>query len=208
MAEHLYTYINPTSEKDLDRVCRLLERDGVIAYPMDHNWAFGCDASSVKALDRIRRLKPTHPKDRPFSLICSDISMAANVATIGNNQYRVLKKCWPGPYTVILKRARNLVRQIKDKRQVVGVRIPESPLIRDLVTRLGRPLATTSVPELADGEIPKFGYQIIEEFGHGIDLLMDLGDELPGLESTVIDFSEDEPVVVRPGVGDPEQFGG
>jgi tRNA threonylcarbamoyl adenosine modification protein (Sua5/YciO/YrdC/YwlC family) len=208
MAEHLYTYINPTSEKDLDRVCRLLERDGVIAYPMDHNWAFGCDAGSVKALDRIRRLKPTHPKDRPFSLICSDISMAANVATIDNNQYRVLKKCWPGPYTVILKRARNLVRQIKDKRQVVGVRIPESPLIRDLVTRLGKPLATTSVPELADGEIPKFGYQIIEEFGHGIDLLMDLGDELPGLESTVIDFSEDEPVVVRPGVGDPEQFGG
>ncbi len=208
MAEHLYTYINPTSERDMDRVCRLLEHDGVLAYPMDHNWAFGCDASSVKALDRIRRSKPTHPKDRPFSLICSDISMAATVATIDNNQYRALKKCWPGPYTVILKRGRNLVRQIKDKRQVVGVRIPESPLIRDLVSRYGKPLATTSVPELASGEIPKFGYQIIEEFGHGIDLLMDLGDELPGLESTVIDFSDDEPVVVRVGVGDPEQFGG
>ncbi|MDQ3233569.1 MAG: L-threonylcarbamoyladenylate synthase [Pseudobdellovibrionaceae bacterium] len=208
MAEHLYTYINPTSERDLDRVCRLLERDGVIAYPVDVNWAFGCDASSVKALDRIRRLKPTHPRDRPFSLICSDISMASTVGNIDNNQYRVLKKCWPGPYTVILKRQRTLARQIKDKRQVVGVRIPESPLLRDLVTRLGKPLATTSVPELADGEIPKFGYQIIEEFGHGIDLLMDLGEEMPGLESTVIDFTEDEPVVVRAGVGDPEQFGG
>ncbi len=208
MAEHLYTYINPTSERDLDRVCQILERDGVIAYPVDVNWAFGCEASSVKALDRIRRLKPSHPKDRPFSLICSDMSMAATVANIDNHQYRALKKCWPGPYTVILKRQRNLARQIKDKRPVVGVRIPESPLLRDLVARLGKPLATTSVPMLADGTAPKMGYQIIEEFGHGIDLLMDLGDELPGLESTVIDFSEDEPIVVRVGVGDPEQFGG
>jgi len=208
MADHIYTYINPTSERDLDRVCKVLEHDGVIAYPMDVNWAIGCDASSVKALDRIRRLKPTHPKDRPFSLICSDIAMASTVANIDNNQYRALKKCWPGPYTVILKRQRSLARQIKDKRPVVGVRIPETPLIRDLVARLGRPLATTSVPLLADGQEAKFGYQIIEEFGHGFDILLDLGEELPGLESTVIDFSEDEPVVIRVGVGDPEKFGG
>lgn len=207
MAEHLYTFINPTSERDLSRACRVLESDGVLAYPMDLNWALGCDARSVKALDRIRRLKPSHPKDRPFSLICSDIAMAAEVVNIDNAQYRVLKKVWPGPYTVILKRQRTLARQIKDKRPVVGVRIPESPLIRDLVSRLGRPMATTSLPALQDGQGAKLGYQVMEEFGHGIDLLLDLGEELLGLESTVIDFADGEAILVRLGVGDPLPFG-
>ncbi len=207
MAEHLFTYINPTSERDLRRACQILEHDGVLAYPMDVNWAFGCDASSVKALDRIRRLKPTHPKERPFSLICSDISMAASVGNIDNHHYRVLKKCWPGPYTVILKRHRNLARQIKDKRAVVGIRIPESPLLRDLVAMLGRPLATASAPPLPSGSPVHMGYELMDEFGHGIDMLLDLGEELPGLESTVVDYSEDEPLVVRVGVGDPSLFG-
>lgn len=207
MSEHLFTFVNPTAERHLTKACRVLEADGVIAYPMDVNWAFGCDASSSKALDRIRRLKPTHPKDQPFSLICADISMAASVGNIDNQHYRVLKKCWPGPYTIILKRHRSLPRQIKDKRPVVGVRIPSSPLIRDLVTMFGKPIATTSVPLLNDGSVAKMGYQIMEDFGHGIDLLLDLGEELPGLDSTVVDFSEDEPVVVRVGYGDPEIFG-
>ncbi len=207
MSEHLYTYVNPTSEKHLSRVCRLLEADGVIAYPLDVNWAFGCDAGSPKALDRIRRLKPTHPKDQPFTLICSDISMASSVGNIDNHQYRVLKKAWPGPYTVLLKRHRSLPRQIKDKRPVVGVRIPESTLLRDLVTMWGKPIATTSVPLLNDGTVARLGYQVFEDFGHGIDLLLDLGDELPGLDSTIIDFSEDVPVIMRVGVGDPEIFG-
>lgn len=208
MGEHLYTYVNPVSERDMKKALTILEADGVIAYPTDTNWAFGCDSSSTKALDRIRRLKPTHPKDQPFSLICSDISMAAHVGNIDNHQYRVLKRCWPGPYTVILKRHRSLPRQIKDKRPVVGVRIPESPLVLALVERLGKPLATTSVPPMSDGTLAKMGYQVFEEFGHGIDLLLDLGEELSALESTVVDFSEDEPVVVRVGVGDPQIFGG
>ncbi|MCX6128959.1 MAG: L-threonylcarbamoyladenylate synthase [Proteobacteria bacterium] len=207
MAEHLYTYINPTSERDMVKACQLLGKDGVLAYPMDVNWAFGCDASSVKALERIRRMKPTHPKEQPFSLICSDISMAATVGTIENHQYRVLKKCWPGPFTVILKRHRSLARQIKDKRPVVGIRIPENPLMRDLVTRFGSPIATTSVPFMSDGTAARMGYQIMEEFGHGIDLLLDLGEELPALDSTVIDFTDDSPVLIRLGMGDPACFG-
>jgi tRNA threonylcarbamoyl adenosine modification protein (Sua5/YciO/YrdC/YwlC family) len=207
VAEHLFTYINPTSERDLRRACQILEHDGVLAYPTDVNWAFGCDAASVKALDRIRRLKPTHPKEQPFSLICTDIAMAASVGNIDNHHYRVLKRCWPGPYTVILRRHRNLARQIKDKRPVVGIRIPESPLLRDLVNLLGRPLATTSVPPLAEGKPAHLGYEVMDAYGHGIDMLLDLGEELPGLDSTVIDYSEDEPVVVRLGVGDPAVFG-
>ncbi|MBC7658291.1 MAG: threonylcarbamoyl-AMP synthase [Chitinophagaceae bacterium] len=208
MAEHLYTYDDPVSERDMKKALAVLESDGIVAYPLDCNWAFGCDASSSKALDRIKRLKPTHPRDQPFSLICADMAMAATVGNIDNNQYRLLKKCWPGPYTVILTRHKSLPRQIKDKRPVVGIKVPESRLIRELVTRFGKPLATTSIPLTASGETVKMGYEVYEEFGHGIDLLLDLGEELPALESTIVDFTEGEPVVTRVGVGDPKLFGG
>lgn len=210
---HIYTFINPISEKDIDAACAVLAADGVIAYPTDVNWAFGCDAASAKALDRIRQLKPTHPREQPFSLICDSIAMAASYANIDHAAYRILRKALPGAYTILLERNRSLPRAIKDNRRVVGIRIPDAPLVTELVKKFGRPLATTSVPNVtafaADGiaEAPRFGYQVVEAFGHALDLVLDLGEEVPGLESTIIDFTLGAPQLVRQGAGDIDVFG-
>jgi tRNA A37 threonylcarbamoyladenosine synthetase subunit TsaC/SUA5/YrdC len=127
----------------------------------------------------------------------------------------VLKKAWPGPYTVLLTAARNFPRQLKDKRRVVGIRIPDSPLVLALVEKLGRPLATTSVPcqQVAAGEetdglepLPRMGYEVMEAYGHGLDLLLDLGSELPGVETTIIDYTTGVPELIRKGAGDPAIF--
>lgn len=207
MAEHLYTYIDPPSERDLKKACETLKSGGILSYPLGDNWGIGCDAANVKALDKIRRLKPLHPKEQPFSLICSDISMASSVGNIDHQMYRYLKKMWPGPYTAIVKRNRSLPRQIKDKRQAVGIKVPNSPLVLALIEAYGAPLATTSPPEKKDGGVFNMGYQIMEELGHSIDLILDLGQELSGLESTVVDFTEGYPVVLRQGTGDISLFG-
>ena len=212
MGTHLFTYDDPPAERDIRRAMEVLGRDGVLAYPNDLNWAFGCHAASSKALDRVRLLKPAHPRERPFGLVCSSIAMAADYAVISNAAYRVLKRAWPGPYTILLAATRTLPRQLKDKRRVVGIRIPASAMVRTLVERLGSPLATTSVPvtgRAAGDELPQpphFGYQVFEEFGHAVDLVLDFGTELPGLESTVIDWTGPTPVVLRPGAGDPALF--
>lgn len=209
MADHIYTYDDPPSERDLARALRVLEDDGVIAYPTDVNWGFGCDCVSSKALDRIHALKPGHPRDRPFSLICSSISMAAEYANIDGVAYRLLKKAWPGPYTVLLTANKNFPRQLKDKRRVVGIRIPDCKMLLTLVEKLGRPLATTSIPPVKAGEFedpPHFGYQVQEAFGHAIDIVLDLGDERLGLESTIVDLTSGGPEIVRRGVGDPALF--
>jgi tRNA threonylcarbamoyl adenosine modification protein (Sua5/YciO/YrdC/YwlC family) len=206
MAEHLYTYDDPPSERHIEKACRILENDGVIAYPADTNWAFGCDASNPRAVERIRMLKPSHPKDRPFSLLCSSISMASGYANIDNVAYPILKRAWPGPYTILLQSNRSLARQIKDKRKIVGVRIPRNAMLNAIIEKFGKPLATTSVPGIDDFTPMKYGYEVVDRFGHGCDLVLDLGAELSGTESTVIDMSDGAPVLVRPGEGDLNLF--
>lgn len=212
-AIHLYTYDNPPPEKDIERACRILLDDGVIAYPTDANWAIGCDSTSAKALDRVYQLKPSHPKARPFGLICASISMAAEYGNIDHSAYRYLKKAWPGPYTVLLASTRTLPRQLKDKRRVVGIRIPQCPLLCAIVERYGKPLATTSVPMIDFGlekdqepYIPRFGYEVAAAYGHGLDLILDLGNELSGEESTIVDLTSGVPELIRAGCGDPAVF--
>lgn len=207
MAEHLYTYDDPPSERHLAKAAEVLQHDGVLCYPLADTWAFGADGASQKGLDKIRRLKPSHPKSRPFSLLCSSIGMAAEYAAINPIQYRTLKKAWPGPYTIILPAIKTLARQLKDKRKVVGMRVTASPLLQGVIDTLGRPLATTTVPPRQNEESYHMGYEIVEDFGHGFDLCLDLGDELMGRESSVIDFSEDAPTLIREGLGDISLFG-
>ena len=84
MSEHLYTFINPTNPKHLDRIDQILQNHGVIALPMGTSWAFCCNYMSKKGIDKLRKLNPNHPDDRPFSLICNEISMISQVGSVGN----------------------------------------------------------------------------------------------------------------------------
>ena len=129
--------------------------------------------------------------------------MVSLVASLSTLAYRDLKKILPGPYTVLLKSNDNFLRKIKDKRQVVGIRVPQSPLLLALIDYYQKPLATSS---LGVEEGISFGYQIEEQFGHGIDLLLDLGEEVIPRETTILDLTGDEMVVVREGVSSVDMF--
>ena len=211
MATHLYTYISPVREKDIEAICAVLADDGVIAMQMDVAWSFICDAASSKALDRIHRLKPTHPKEQPFSLICDSISMASQLANVDNVAYRWLKKALPGPFTVLLQRHSSLPKQIHDKRKIVGIRIPDCELVTAVVKHFQKPLAASTVTLTKDAvsgldTLPSFGWEVAELFGHGLDMIADVGAESPRQETTIIDLSEGNPQLVRHGAGDPEIF--
>lgn len=211
MATHLYTYISPVRERDIAAICAVLANDGVIAMPMDVAWSFVCDAASSKALERIHRLKPTHPREQPFSLICDSISMASNLATIDNTAYRWLKKALPGPFTVLLPRHSSLPKQINDKRKIVGIRIPVCELVCEVVRRFQKPLAASTITLAKDlytglDTLPSFGWEVAEIVGHGLDMIADIGVESPRQETTIIDLSEVSPQLVRLGAGDPEIF--
>lgn len=207
MGRHVYTYVKPVREQDIVATCELLRNDGVIAYPSDVNWAFACDGSSPKALERIRLLKPYHPKDQPFSLLCASISMASSVSNVDDFAYSHMRRCCPGPFTFLLDRSKNFPRLMKDKRRTVGIRIPDSPLIQAVIELFGKPIATTGVPPcIEEGEdrqkqLPRFGYQVHEVFGHAVDLTLDLGEESPAGESTIVSLVDGMIEVVREGMG-------
>ncbi len=128
--------------------------------------------------------------------------MASEVAAIDGQAFRLLNRICPGPFTVLLRSHRLLPKLLKNKRQVVGIRIPDEPLILEIVRRIGKPLLATSVPTGSDGEILRMGYAIHEEYGHGIDLVVDLGDELSGESTTILDLTSGDLTVVREGAGD------
>lgn len=202
MGEHLYTYDNPPNKRHLQQIGEVLQRNGVIAISTGTSWAFCVDPASKKAITRLTQLKPGHPTNVPFSLLCRDISMATQVTVIDGGAFRVLNRVWPGPFTVLLASHQKLPRLLRTKRSVVGVRIPDEPLAMAIVDQFGGPLLVSSVPRTAAGSLPTMGYEVYEAFGNRIDLVVDLGAELPGVETTVIDMVHGTPEVIREGAGD------
>ena len=205
MAEHLYTYINPTNPKHLEKACEVLARSRVIAYPTDVNWSIGCDATQTKAVKKLLSLKPEHPKNQPFSLLCESLTMISDIAFISNSAYRMLRRALPGPYTILLKPQKKLAHQIHDKRKTIGVRIPSSPLLLDLLKMYGKPIMTSSLV-FDHGKKFSYGYEIDEIYGHGVDLILDLGEEMQAAVTSIVDLTEDTPLVIREGLGPTDFF--
>jgi tRNA threonylcarbamoyl adenosine modification protein (Sua5/YciO/YrdC/YwlC family) len=207
MGEHLYTYVDPPNERHLEQICASLAQGNVLVFPMHNSWAFCCDPTSRKGIMAMYALKPEHSKKRPFSLVCCDISMASSMANIGGQSYSILRKLLPGAYTIILQSARRLPKLLKDKREKVGIRIPNEEITLEIIQRYGKPLAATSVPRGKDGGLLQMGYQIYEEFGHAISIVVDIGLELPATESTILDFSTEDIELIRQGAGSIDSLG-
>jgi tRNA threonylcarbamoyl adenosine modification protein (Sua5/YciO/YrdC/YwlC family) len=201
VAEHLYTFVRPANPKHLARLVSVLEDGGVLVLPAGTNWMFACDAASRRGMERIRALKPEHPDDRPFSLICDAMATVSRYARVDGGAFRVLNRLWPGPYTVLLPASRDLPRLLKNKREVVGVRVPDEEITREIVAFFGKPLAGTTVPSAPDGGTHTMGWAVADAFGHGVDVVVDLGEELPGTETTIVDLLDGVPRVVRVGAG-------
>lgn len=202
MGEHLYTYVDPPNRRDLDTLVESLRLDGVLAMPGGTNWVFAADPRSKKAMQRIQRLKPDHPTDRPFALMAADIPAVTGMASVDGATYKLLKRIWPGPFTVLLKSGRELPRILLTKRKVIGVRVPVDPLAQAVLEAWGGPLMISTVPHQPGGQCCTLGFEVFERFGNEVDFVVDLGEELPGTMTTVLDVSTGALEILREGAGD------
>lgn len=184
--------------RHLERIAELLRRDGVIAYPTDTLFGLGCLASRKKAVDRVLQIKGRDPK-KPMSILCSGMEMLCRYTRhLDTPTFRLLKQLLPGPYTLLLPASREVPRYLQNK-QVVGLRIPDHPFCQALVALLDEPIITTSVA-LPDQPVLNTAWEIEEEQGHALDLVVDCGQPL-GQHSTILDLSGEEAVLLREGAG-------
>lgn len=193
-------YEKNTNFRDVLKVVSVLKDGGLIIYPTDTVYAIGCDAMNVRAVERICQMKGVNPLKHNLSIICPDLSGVAEYAKVSNAAFRLMKSCFPGPYTFILPTGSRLPKIFKNKKEV-GVRVPDSNIVRLIVTELGNPLLTMSLHDEDDLIEYSTDPELIDEkYSDKVDLIVDggIGGTLP---STVIDCTGDEFVVVRQGKG-------
>lgn len=189
---------NP-SDKQLREISAALKAGEIIIYPTDTLYAIGCDALNVKAIDRICSLKGINPAKSHLSIICADISMAAEYCRIDNKGFRILKEYTPGPFTFLFPTLSTLPKAFKG-RKTVGIRIPEGKTAREIAAALGNPLLSTSI-EFDENDYAINADLIAENYENNADIFLDAGDG-DVIPSTIVDMTSSEPEIIREGKGE------
>lgn len=186
------------SDRQVEETVRDLKDGKTLIAPTDTLYAIMCDALSPKAIESVCRLKSINPDKTNLSIICSDISMAAEYAVFNNNTFKLLKSLTPGPYTFLCRAAHSLPAAFK-RRKIVGIRIPDFEGDRQLAEKLGNPLLTTSI-QYADDDYGINPDLIEEAYNDKVNLMIS-GPEAQLEPSTVLDCTGNEIIVIREGKG-------
>lgn len=185
----------------VEEVVDVIRHGGLIAYPTDSSFAFGCAIGNKTAMERIRHIRQTD-KNHNFTLVCSDLSEISVYARVENWAYRLIKKLTPGPYTFILQATREVPKRLQHpKRRTIGLRVPDHAIVRAMLNSLGEPIMSSTLL-LPGDDVPLTDvYDIEERIGSQIDLIVDGGPT--GIEpTTVIDLSGGSVEILRRGRGD------
>jgi tRNA threonylcarbamoyl adenosine modification protein (Sua5/YciO/YrdC/YwlC family) len=205
MARYFDLHPDNPQPRSITQVVELIRGGGLIAYPTDSCYAFGCQLGNREGLARIRDLRKLDDKHH-FTLMCSDFAQLGQFVKVSNAVFRQVKASTPGSYTFILPATKEVPRQLlHPKKQTVGVRIPRHTVTQALLAALGEPLLSSTFLLPGEEEPLTQGWEIKDRFDHLLDAVIDAGD--CGTEpTTVIDLSGDEPEILRRGAGDPSRF--
>ena len=202
-----YFDIHPANpqQRAITQIADIVREGGVIAYPTDSCYALGCQLGNGEGFARIRSIR--HLDDRHhLTLVCRDFAQLGQFAYVANSVFRAIKAATPGSYTFILPATKEVPRRLQHPRKkTVGVRIPRHVVTQALLAELGEPLASSTLLLPGHDDPMTDGWMIAEELDHAVDAVIDSGD--CGTEpTTVIDFSQPEPEIVRRGAGDTSGF--
>ena len=194
-------YSDSLEGRFIDRTFEALREGDIIICPTDTLYGLACDALNQRAIEKLCRLKGLNPDKNYLSVICSDISQAAEYARIDNNAFRIIKEYTPGPFTFILPASTKLPKVFKG-RKTVGIRIPDCEIPRALAEALGNPLLTTSVdPIPGEPESVASPALMEEKYENSASIIIDAGEGRT-VPSTVVDLTDpSSPSVIRRGLG-------
>ncbi len=195
---------NP-QRRTIEQIISALQSGAVMLYPTDTVYAIGCDLSNKSAVQKVRRIKQLS-NDKPLTFLCSSLSNIAQYAQVSDRAYRIMKHLIPGPYTFLLPATKLVPKLVMSpKRKTTGIRVPDHLICQELLQALGNPIVSSSA-HLADeeGDFPTIGLEkarLFDDLDNLVDIIIDNNTE-PGFDvSTILDFTTEEPQVVRQGKG-------
>ena len=197
----LKLYEKNNSRRDIDRIVDILNNGGVIIYPTDTTYAFGCHALKERAIERVCEIKGIDTKRHLLSVVAHDIRSISEYVRIDNDTFRLMRDHLPGPFTFILPAGNRLPKIFKNRKEV-GIRIPDNSIVNEICEALGAPLLSTSlkVSEHEDIEYMTQPELIDEKYGDRVDLIID-GGEGDTEQSTIINCADGEMEIIRQGKG-------
>ncbi|WP_022950935.1 L-threonylcarbamoyladenylate synthase [Leucothrix mucor] len=201
MSEYFLIHPDNPQHRLIAKAVEIVHKGGVIVYPTDSSYAIGCLLGNKRGAERIRRIRQLD-KDHNFTLMCRDLSDISQYSRVDNINYRLLKAQTPGAYTFILPATGEVPRRLQNpRRRTIGLRIPDNLIAQALLAELGEPLMSSTLI-MPDEDFPMTDpYQIRLQLEHHVDLIID-GGYSGHQPTTVIDLTDDEPVLLREGKGD------
>ncbi len=205
MSQFFHIHPDNPQKRLIAQACDIIRKGGLVVYPTDSGYALGCHIGDKAAMDKIRRIRQLDD-DHNFTLVCRDLSELSTYAKVNNSVYRAIKAHTPGAYTFILPATKEVPRRLQHaKRKTIGLRIPDNKITLALLDELDEPLMSSTLI-MPDDDFPLTDpEEIFDQLGKQLDLVIDGG--FGGNEpTTVIEYIDDMPEVVRVGLGDSSPF--
>ncbi|MEW6525406.1 MAG: L-threonylcarbamoyladenylate synthase [Spirochaetota bacterium] len=191
---------NNPQKRFIKKAKEILEEGGIIIFPTDTVYAYGCDINDKRAIERLYHIKRI-PKNKPLSFIFSDISeISQYVRNVSDQAFKIMKKAFPGPYTFIFQASKLVPKIAITNQKTIGVRIPDNNIALELVQALGHPIMTASV-STKEGDYVIDPVDLDKEYRNAVDMILSCGPKATD-PSTVVDFSGGDIKIVRKGKGE------
>jgi tRNA threonylcarbamoyl adenosine modification protein (Sua5/YciO/YrdC/YwlC family) len=205
MSQFFYVHPDNPQARLITQAVAIIRNGGVVVYPTDSGYALGCQLENKQALERICKIRRIDDKHN-FTLLCRDLSELSLYARVDNVAFRLLKAHTPGAYTFIFKATKEVPKRwMNAMRKTIGIRVPDNKIALDLLEAMGEPLMSTSLILPGNETTESDPEEIRDSLEHAVDVILN-GGYLGEQPTTVIDFSDDDAVVLRRGAGDPAPF--
>jgi len=205
MSQLFHIHPDNPQKRLIHQACEIIRKGGLVVYPTDSGYALGCHIGDKGAMDKIRRIRQLDD-DHNFTLVCRDLSELSTYSQVNNAVFRMIKAHTPGPYTFVLPATKEVPRRLQHaKRRSIGLRIPENNIALALLEELDEPLMSSTLIMPDEDQPMTDAEDIVDRLAKQVDLVIDGG--FCGSEpTTVIEFIDDMPEVVRVGMGAPAPF--
>ena len=187
----------PEPEK-IRAAAEVIKSGGLVAFPTETVYGLGANALDGRAALRIFEAK-RRPADNPVIVhVSSEDDTYVLAEYVPELAERLMEKFWPGPLTLLLQRSEVVPNAVTGGLDTVAIRMPSHPVARALITEAGVPIAAPSA-NLAGRPSPTSAKHVLEDLGGRIEMVLDGGEIVHGVESTVLDLTVQPPMVLRPG---------